>query len=86
MAALRHVFQFLPGLALRLILRARPHPFPLAEESFHLRVMENRFAVRINATQDREVHLVARGDHAVQHIPFAVFPKIVFQLYHQRHG
>src|SRR5207302_7116745 len=60
LAALRHVFQFLPGLPLRPLLRARPHPFPLPHASLPPRPIHTPFAVSITPPHPSAVHPPAR--------------------------
>ena len=65
--------------------RAFTNALPFFEKPLHLKMVEHGLAVRVDAAQQREIMLVPRRNHAMQHHPVATFSKIIFQLYDQRH-
>src|SRR5205814_9063141 len=59
------------------------HPFPFLEKGFHLQMVEDRLAVRVDTAQERIIAFFPWGDHAMKHDPVTTFAEIVFEFHIQ---
>lgn len=84
-AGFGHMFDALPGFPLGFVADAVFDLFPFAKKFAHLQVVEDGFAERVDAAEQRERSVAVGGNHGVKHDPFAAFAEIVFEFDYQGH-